>query len=197
MAESKEKLLQAVHDLAEDLEETPSAHKMRKVGKYSGSPYYRVWDSWFDVLAEAGLEPTESSKAGHPVSEQVPMGINNDGHYEVNPSVLGRKETFMIHRLHATLLVDDVSELSDKEIHHKNGCPFDNRLDNYQLIEPKRHRRLTSEVPRVANKTALCRVCGTASYSFTEDPQYCRECGSEYDSEEVTESSYIDWGSYG
>ena len=50
-------------------------------------------------------------------------------------------DTVLIHRLLATLLVDDVSELEGKEIHHKNGYRIDNRADNLEVVSSEIHKQ--------------------------------------------------------
>ncbi len=99
----------------------------------------------------------------------------------------------MLHRLHATLLVDDIDELKGMEVHHVNGCPFDNRLENYQLITPDEHRKLSPQGIKADNK-ALCRESGEVLYSINNPVlRYCPKCGSQYDAEEIVSCEYINW----
>lgn len=44
------------------------------------------------------------------------------------------------HRLLATLLVDDLDDLSGMEVHHKNEVPWDNRLNNLEVVDMEKHR---------------------------------------------------------
>lgn len=119
---------------------------------------------------------------------------NRSGHRRYKHRHEGDEFKIMVHRLHATLLVDHIDELEGMEVHHKNGCPFDNRLENYQLITPKEHRKLSPEGTRVADKKALCRECGEVLYSINNPKlRYCPKCGSQYDIEEITSCEYIDW----
>ncbi|UPV73729.1 HNH endonuclease [Halorussus limi] len=46
-----------------------------------------------------------------------------------------------VHRLLATLKVDDLSELEGMHVHHKDGHPFDNRPDNIEVVSPAEHRQ--------------------------------------------------------
>lgn len=188
---SKDDLLKAVIDFADQKGETPTAYEMDKEGPHTTYAYYKHWDSWFDVLDEAGLEPRESSVKGHVVGNKdgVSITTTNDGHRELRMRVLGERISVMIHRLHATLLVDDVDQLLGKEVHHRNGCPFDNRIENYQLLTPSEHMKSHSGVNGF--KT-LCRSCGV-SVRVSSNVDYCPSCGTRLDTEEIEESEYISW----
>lgn len=97
-----------------------------------------------------------------------------------------------LHRLHATLLVDDISELAGKEVHHKNGCPFDNRLENYEITTKANHQR--KHHFNLPPYKSLCTTCDTPSYFFDSAiVTYCPSCGAALDSNEVLETQTIDW----
>lgn len=187
---TKKRLLQALKDFAEELGETPSAYQMDKEGPHSTGPYYRRWDSWFEVLEDAGLEPTESSLAGHPVDDPYDICIytNNDGHRELQTRAGGEKYNLMVHRLHATLLVEEIGELKGKIVHHANGCPFDNRLKNYQIVSKRDHRRVHATK---YNKT-LCRDCDQ-SVRVSQNVSFCPTCGRELAGSEKAPVEALDW----
>ena len=54
---TEQQLITAIHDLAEDIGKTPSSRDMRKKGKYTPSPYRRVFGTWKKALLNAGYEP--------------------------------------------------------------------------------------------------------------------------------------------
>lgn len=117
---------------------------------------------------------------------------NRSGHRELEHNCTLGRWTLMIHRLHATLLVDDLDEMEGKIVHHRNGCPFDNRLENYELVSSETHRERHGF--QQWGQSGLCRECGEAvSFNSEYTPNYCPECGEEYDPEEIVESSPIDW----
>ena len=74
--------------------------------------------------------------------EVAQFGLQTDGYeqwkYEAGP---GKADTVTVHRLLATLMVDDLSELDGKEVHHKNGVEWHNTLDNVGVLTPKGHRQ--------------------------------------------------------
>ncbi len=52
---TREKLLEALTTLADDLGYTPTKEEMILFGQYSPNPYYRVFDSWNEALRSADL----------------------------------------------------------------------------------------------------------------------------------------------
>lgn len=120
---------------------------------------------------------------------------NSHGHVHIDHKHRGSRWRVMIHRLHATLIVDDISELEGMEIHHKNGCTFDNREENYEIMDSKDHKRETQKMAKLPPYKGLCRECGGVTYIYDKErSHYCSACGSEYDSGEVVETQHIDWG---
>lgn len=193
-AYSKKELLNGIVELKNQIGETPSAYKMDKLGAYSTGPYYRQWDSWYEALNDAGLEPTKLSNNNRKKANYIRIKTNNNGHRELRHTISGERYYVMMHRLHATLLVEDVSELEGKIVHHKNGCTFDNRLPNYEIVSKKKHR--DRHPPDGGDKyKTLCRGCDVANLTVNE-PTYCPECGSLLEECEVEKSDPIDWSSF-
>jgi hypothetical protein len=54
----------------------------------------------------------------------------------------GKADTVLVHRLLATLQIDELDELEGKHVHHESGVPWDNRLDNLQVMAPQEHREV-------------------------------------------------------
>jgi len=53
----------------------------------------------------------------------------------------GTSDEVAVHRLLATLKVDELSELDGKHVHHKSGVEWHNTLDNIEVLTPKEHRK--------------------------------------------------------
>ncbi|EJN58004.1 homing endonuclease associated repeat-containing protein [Halogranum rubrum] len=53
---SREKLADAMCELAAELGKAPTQTEMKKCGRYSHRPYYREWDSWSEAVQAAGLD---------------------------------------------------------------------------------------------------------------------------------------------
>lgn len=82
------------------------------------------YGSWPEVLEEAGaIIPT--------------IHVSKEGYEKIIDSK--SRDIIPHHRLLATLLVDELEELRDKHVHHKNWCPWDNRLDNIEVLTPGEH----------------------------------------------------------
>ncbi|WP_149799238.1 helix-turn-helix domain-containing protein [Halorubrum xinjiangense] len=75
-------------------------------------------------------------------TEVAQFGLQTDGYEqwkcEAGP---GKADTVTVHRLMATLKVDDLSELDGKEVHHKSGVEWHNTLDNVEILIPSEHRQ--------------------------------------------------------
>ena len=183
--------LQAV---AEELGHAPTTREWQDATPHGASVFYKYFDSWADALRKSGLDPTKRSLVNQ---YSIPIRVNNYGHVEIThrhrPS--NNRWSLLIHRLHATLLVDDISELDEKIEHHVNGCPFDNRLENYEIISEAEHRHRHGSEWGSDRYTVLCRDCGTPGIVSTPDVEYCSYCGSILDCKEIVRKSSIDWGS--
>jgi len=54
-------------------------------------------------------------------------------------------DSVYVHRLLATLEVEDLSELDGQHVHHKNHCPFDNQPENIEVLSPEQHAKRHAE----------------------------------------------------
>lgn len=48
-------------------------------------------------------------------------------------------ESVINHRVMATLLVDDIRDLRDKHVHHKDGISWCDWLENLMVVDPGEH----------------------------------------------------------
>lgn len=59
---SREALLQAIHDLCDELGHTPRRDEMLECGDFSEKPYTREFGSWAQAVVEAGYKPRGQSR---------------------------------------------------------------------------------------------------------------------------------------
>jgi hypothetical protein len=97
-----------------------------------------------DIASECGVSDMtihhwrDRFDIGEPETAQ--FGIQTDGYEqwkcEVGP---GKADTVTVHRLLATLQVDELSELEGKEVHHESRIPWHNTLENIEVVTTAEH----------------------------------------------------------
>lgn len=91
----------------------------------------REWMKKFEI---------ETRNSGRPQEEYATYRTNYKG-YERWRSQSGESlKNVAVHRLLATLKVDDLEELDGKHIHHKSHIPWLNTLEGIEVMEPSEHR---------------------------------------------------------
>lgn len=114
--------------------------------------------------------------------------------YEYRPetSRQGKEDVHVyVHRLHYLVhpdlmgvsISEAIRELGGCDVHHQNGCRFDNRLDNYELLDHAEHSALTQAELRAHGEDAK----QAAVAAPTEIPEFCDGCGGEMDWECTSE----------
>jgi len=88
---------------------------------------------WLDRHGIETRSRTESVRLGH---IRPPALHTGRGGYEY---IHHAGEAVRHHRLLATLLVDDLSELKGMHVHHRSGVEWDNRLSSLEVLDFKSH----------------------------------------------------------
>jgi len=112
------------------------------------SLYFDDWLEVEEIAEELGLGAASSvyywlDKYDISTRNHLQIAISHDQRsgyelFQVNEG--GSTNKVKHHRLLATLKYEP-DELEGKHIHHKNGIPWDNRLENLELIEPGEHAK--------------------------------------------------------
>jgi len=78
--------------------------------------------------------------------ETAYFGVQTDGYEQWRDGAgEGSTDSVLVHRLLATLKVDDLDELGGKVIHHENGVQRDNRLENIRAVSREEHQEIHAE----------------------------------------------------
>jgi len=102
------------------------------------------WINKFDI-------PTGGRGAGDPY--KVAMNMHHEGYIRVDDRNLGESDQFMLHRLVAVAEYG-FEKVLNKEVHHKNGIPWDNRPSNLDLLTASEHAKMHYEEQK-ENKTGI------------------------------------------
>jgi predicted DNA-binding protein YlxM (UPF0122 family) len=94
------------------------------IRNFSEAAKRRVDEHPHTIPDNTQLNPTFYQRRGY----NIVKGGEADTHVEM-------------HRLLATLLVDEIDELEGKHVHHKNGIRWDNRLDNLEVMTISEHTK--------------------------------------------------------
>lgn len=87
---------------------------------------------------------SESQRIRNLKNPHVPVYIDNEGYEVIKPMYDGKFDFCRVHRLIAVAEYG-FEAVCDKEIHHKNNIPWDNRPDNIELVDETGHSLLQSK----------------------------------------------------
>lgn len=99
---------------------------------------------WLD---KHGIEAREeqSARMERLLSEPAPYEISHFGYAMWRTKFDGDTWRLREHRLLAVAEYG-FEEVSNHDIHHKNGIPWDNRIENLQLVTPEEHGKIHSSL---------------------------------------------------
>lgn len=107
---------------------------IEKIANEFGTDKRRIFD-WLD---NHGIETRGKSELrGHDVPKLHHL-VSVDHPYE---AIICDGEWFQHHRLLA-IAKYGFDEVCDKHVHHKNNIPWDNRLENIEVLSPSEHVKL-------------------------------------------------------
>lgn len=81
-----------------------------------------------------------------PTQERPPVFYTHQGYEKVESDHHGEDYTVMVHRLVAAAEYG-VGEVAGKQVHHKNGVPWDNRPENLEVVTDMEHQSKHTDKP--------------------------------------------------
>ncbi len=92
---SKEQLLTALRELADEIGYPPKTNDVKEYGEFGLNSYYNYWSSWQDALAAAGLIGTQTSDQSRDSSETDEQISAKDGDSDVLDQIIADIEGAM------------------------------------------------------------------------------------------------------
>ena len=97
-----------------------------------------------EIAAECGVSSSTigrwCNKFGIEKPDTAAFDMNPRGYERWRCRAGGRYDEVRVHRLLATLKIDELAELEDKHVHHKSGVEWHNTLENVEVLTPAEHR---------------------------------------------------------
>lgn len=98
-----------------------------------------------EIAAKCGVDPATISRWCSRFNLRKPQTatfrMDSDGYEQFYCGAGESADTVLVHRLLATLQVDDLDELDGKHVHHESRVPWDNRPENIEVVSPSEHRQ--------------------------------------------------------
>jgi len=97
-------------------------------------------------MERLGIESRDKGEATvqHYIKEPPRFYTEARGYERVQSSIWGEISRVGVHRL-AAVAEYGLEAVVDKDVHHRNGVPWDNRPGNLELIAPSEHGSLHAE----------------------------------------------------
>lgn len=98
-----------------------------------------------EIAAECGVSASTISRWRNKFDIEKPdtaaFDTSTNGYERWRCQAGGGYDEVPVHRLLATLKVDELSELDGKHVHHKSGVKWQNTLENIEVLTPAEHNK--------------------------------------------------------
>ena len=90
---------------------------------------------------------------GHRLKGRIlKTNLTKEGYLLVHLSEDGEKQAFSVHRLVATMFVENDDNVNKTQVNHKNETKTDNRAENIEWVTPKENMNYGTRPQRIAKK---------------------------------------------
>jgi DNA-directed RNA polymerase specialized sigma subunit len=139
----REELIEAIHELADELGEPPTRKQMNEQGRYSAQPYYNTFDGWNDALRAAGFDPNHEEYDSDDLATDLTRVAMSLGH---PPRIEDYKQRGSYHWVTIHRTFGSWAEALRAADLDPTERPYDGRVPREELIDELRD--LTMELGR-------------------------------------------------
>jgi len=152
----------------------------------------------FRWMEKFGIDRQDKIQAikEHKRKEYANYRMSEDGHYMWIAAYNGKNEKMYVARLLA-IAEYGINAVVDKNVHHKNGIPWDNRSENIELLNRGEHTSHHSQGEDHPNSILTEREVREIKEIYEETDKTQKEVGDEYDISHKTVSDIVNgrrWG---
>jgi hypothetical protein len=146
---SDDRLIEYLHEFADDLDRQPTADQMDENGRYDRKTYSRRFGSWNDALREAGFEPSQPAHLVKGENHPRWSDESNDGNHYYGANWSEQREKSLERDGHECQVCQNDGSEHTLDVHHIRPV-----VEFYENGDPD-----FGEMNALSNLVVLCRSC--------------------------------------